>query len=394
MKNMKNMLWDKFSNTEELLEQFFLERNSSKSTMDSYRRSVNIYEKIVGKTLLDILLEAEQEEAKRVPWRDSEQRKNLIKFRNVLLSNYKLSTAKLYLSSIQTLYHHFELEIGKLPYVSTKNVRTAEPIYYDDLPNREIIKEIINISSPLLKAIILFISSSGCSRIEAINLTVKSYLDATSEYHHKKDIMEAIEEMDKKFAEEITIVPMFRLKRQKTNVEFFTFCSPEAVVAINSYLKSRENLSLDEPLFKISGRYFSKLFADANDQLQLGERGEYRRFRPHMLRKYHASQLWNAGMSMDKIDLLQGRKKSNVHQSYFKESPLNLKEEYIKCLPYIVIDDVERFKTQLEQEQEKTQELTVKIDRYEEFISDIDSRLRRIEEIDNFTENDFEELLE
>ena len=55
---------------------------------------------------------------------------------------------------------------------------------------------------------------------------------------------------------------------------------------------------------------------------------------------------------------------------------------------------MERFKTQLEQEQEKTQELTVKIDRYEEFISDIDSRLRRIEEIDNFTENDFDELLE
>ena len=42
----------------------------------------------------------------------------------------------------------------------------------------------------------------------------------------------------------------------------------------------------------------------------------------------------------------------------------------------------------------KVRKKNEKIKNYESLISDIDSRLRRIEEIDNFTENDFNELLE
>ena len=54
------------------------------------------------------------------------------------------------------------------------------------------------------------------------------------------------------------------------------------------------------------------------------------RIRSHMLRKFHASRLYNDGMSIDKIDALQGRAKDNTHKAYFKESPEQLKELYIK----------------------------------------------------------------
>ena len=49
-----------------------------------------------------------------------------------------------------------------------------------------------------------------------------------------------------------------------------------------------------------------------------------------MLRKYHASQLYNHGMSMDEIDELQGRGKDQTRTSYFMEDPSRLREKYIE----------------------------------------------------------------
>ena len=47
-----------------------------------------------------------------------------------------------------------------------------------------------------------------------------------------------------------------------------------------------------------------------------------------MLRKYHASTLYNNGMGITDIDDLQGRSKDSTHQSYFMEDPNLLKEKY------------------------------------------------------------------
>lgn len=41
-----------------------------------------------------------------------------------------------------------------------------------------------------MKAIILFMSSSGCARRETLNLTVMDYMNATKEYHNTDNIME------------------------------------------------------------------------------------------------------------------------------------------------------------------------------------------------------------
>ena len=165
---------------------------------------------------------------------------------------------KLYLTAIKSIYSHFEINIGNLPYISTATAKTSQPIYYDDL---------------------------------------------------------------------------------------------------NAYPQQRENIKNTDKLFKLHERYFSMLFANVNDTLQLGNKGEYKRFRPHMLRKFHASQLYIAGMDMTKIDALQGRGKTKTHKAYFKDSPSFLKEEYIKCLPYLLIDDIEKAKTELEQQKEENKEL-------------------------------------
>ena len=81
-------------------------------------------------------------------------------------------------------------------------------------------------------------------------------------------------------------------------------------------------------------------FDKINKELGLKKVGTYRRFRCHMLRKFHASALYNAnnGLSLDEIDSLQGRSKDKTHSSYFMENPNLLKEKYINSLDAITIN--------------------------------------------------------
>ena len=96
-----------------------------------------------------------------------------------------------------------------------------------------------------------------------------------------------------------------------------------------------------------------------------------------MLRKYHASQLAEAGMSTDHINLLQGRKVPGVaHESYIRIKPETLREEYIQCLPYLVIEDVNKFRTQTQILTEENKQL--KEDK--EILNELILRIKKLEE--------------
>ena len=57
-----------------------------------------------------------------------------------------------------------------------------------------------------------------------------------------------------------------------------------------------------------------------------------------MLRKFHASQLFNDNCSIEFVDALQGRGKDATHSSYFMENPEKLREEYINHLDCLMIN--------------------------------------------------------
>ena len=193
----------------------------------------------------DLLKEADYEEEIGIRWKKRKLKVRLMEFRIFLQENYLASTAKVYFQRILTLYRHFEIEIHELPPISTKNCKFSKPITFEDLPTKEIIKEAIEIANPIMKAIILFISSSGCSRRETLNLTVGDFINATYEYHKTKDVKKALLILNNlEF-----VIPIFRIRRQKTNKFYFTFCSPEASSHIVKYLKTRENLKLEDKLF-------------------------------------------------------------------------------------------------------------------------------------------------
>ena len=353
-----------------ILEQLQRERNLADNTLQVYNRSTRYYEELTDHTIRELLDIADDEETDNIRWKNTQTRKWILEYRDWLYTNYNVSTAQLYLTAILTIYRHFEITIPPLPYYSTKHSRRTPPINYNDLPDRQILAECLQVASPLVKSIILFMSSSGISRVDLLGLTIGDYLEATSSYHdHQESVKYAIKDMLDE-----DIVPTFHLRRQKTGQSYFTFCSHEACKSINAYLLTRtEILTRTRPLFKINPRYINMIFERLNGYFDLGKVGNYNRLRPHMLRKYHASQLAEAGMSTEHINLLQGRKVGGVaHESYIRIRPETLREEYIEALPYLVVEDINKYRTELETVKDENTEL-------KENLRNIINRIERLE---------------
>ena len=333
-----------------IIENFFYQRGTADSTKQAYKIQIKKYEDFTGYSIDQLINIADEDEKNNIRWKNTKTREFLVNYRKQLYEEYSINSAKLYFSRILTFYRHYEIEIPKLPYISTKNSRHYSSITFNHLPDRDVLQQALNIAPQKLKPLILFLSSSGVSRIDACNITIQDYLSATKEYHNSTNIYDAISEMHNK-----DVIPTFFLIRQKTKQDYFTFCSHEAVESINTYLLTREDKLNDESkLFNINYGHIGKSFIYINNKLGLGTVGPYNRIRAHMLRKYHASRLAEAGLSTDKINLLQGRKVQGIaHESYIRVKPTTLKEEYIKALPYLVVSDVNKFKTKLEQTREE-----------------------------------------
>lgn len=322
-------------NDEEILQDFVAARNLKPISGSAYRYTIKVYTEFHQMTMQELIDEAETEEEQGIRWKHRKLKRRLIDFRNYINEQYLENTAKNHFNKILAIYRHHEIEIHDLPTVSRKNIRVATPINFKDLPDKEIIKQGLKVANPLMRAIILLMSSSGCARREVINLTIKDFLEATKSYHGKEDIYEAINVMK----DREDIIPMFHIKRQKTNKFYYTFCSPEAAKEIINYLISRKkHLTNEDKLFKIHTVYLNNHFQDINNTLNLGKRGTFIRFRSHMLRKFHASQLYNDGVPLEIVDSLQGRGKDSTHSSYFMEDPEKLKQIFIEHLNAVTIN--------------------------------------------------------
>lgn len=322
----------------ELLKNLFITCNHSKGTQKAYNYALKVYCSYFQMEIRDLLMEAEDEENKGIKWKHSKLKSRLLEFRHFLLGKYSLNTVKSIMINVIRFYKFYDIEIYDLPKMNEKSIQKPQPIYFSDLPDKAIIREAVAIANPVMKAVILFICSSGCARAETLSLTIQDYINALSEYLPRRnmDIFEIIDLI----SDNDNIVPTFHVRRKKTNKYYTTYCSPEAVKAINAHILSRtDNITNESKLFKLAVNYFTIHFQRINDDLGLGKIGEYNRFRSHMLRKFHASALYNDGMSMDNVNDLQGKAKNKTDQAYFMINPEDLKYEYIKHLPAVTINE-------------------------------------------------------
>ena len=238
-----------------------------------------------------------------------------------------------------------------------------------DLPTKDHIRKVCDFVTVDLRSIILFMSSSGSARTEMLNLTIQDFIDATYMYHNSNDIYEVLSILK----ERDDVVPTFKIKRQKTDKWYYTFCSPEAVTAIVNYLLSvKKPLSNTDRLFQYHEVTVCYKFQEINDELGLGKKGTFNRFRSHMLRKFHASNLKNHGMSKEDINEMQGKGQNLVDEAYFFDDPNILREKYIEHMGAITINlDV----NSLDIKSEEYLRLEHENEQLKEAIDSIDSRI-------------------
>ena len=312
----------------ELFIKFCKDRNIKESTRQGYISTLLRYTNLHNCTIEELIAEAEEDELNRIPLKERRIKHRLLDYRTFLLeSDLSSNTVKTYFSKLKTFYIHFEIEIPYLPDVKYNKQYVTN---YLDLPTKQHIQDALDISPLSIKALILFMSSSGTAKAETLSLTVEDFINGTKEYHHNtglKDILEELSERD-------DIVPTIYLKRIKTDKYYYTFCSSEASQYIIKYLKTRDNLKFNDKLFPFNGSYIMKKFQIINDQMGWGFKGNYRFFRTHTLRKFHAS---NIQLVAEYIDALQGRSKNSVHETYIKTNPEKLKEIYIKNMKNVMI---------------------------------------------------------
>lgn len=274
--------------------------------------------------------EAIVEEDEGISLKNRKIKSRLLDFRSFLLdSGLAISTVRTYFSRIKTFYRHFEIE---LPYLNDIKFDEEYLSSYYDLPARGDIRKVCSISSNAFRALVLFISSSGCAKAETLSLTVGDFVKASDEYHDGGSIDDVLNCLIGRR----DIVPTFYLKRIKTNKFYYAFCSPEASHHIVKYLISRKGLSLDDRLFDFTDSSLIYSFKKVNDKLNMGFVGRYRFFRSHALRKFHAS---NIDLSADIVDELQGRGKTRVREAYMKTNPIKLKEIYMGAMHNVMVFD-------------------------------------------------------
>lgn len=324
-----------------LFKKFCKDRNIKSSTVKGYESALKLYVSFNKMSIENLINEAIVEEEERIPLKDRTIKNRLLNYRNFLL-NSKMSpnTSRTYFSKIKTFYIHYEIELPILPLAKYDKIYETN---YLDLPTKKHIAQALDISKLDMKAIILFMSSSGTAKAETLSLTVEHFINGTQNYHNGGSVKDILNQLDNKN----NIIPTFYLKRIKTDKYYYTFCSPEATKYIVKYLLSRGNIKLKDKLFDFTDSSLITKFQEINDKLDWGFKGKYRFFRSHTLRKFHAS---NIGLSAEYIDSLQGRSKNEVHETYIKTNPEKLREIYKSSMKNILIFDKKEEKKIKQQE--------------------------------------------
>lgn len=159
-----------------LLDEFSKSRNIKCSTVRTYCSAILKYESFHGMTISELIGEAIDDEESCIPLKNRRIKMRLSDFRDCLLdSGLSANTVRTYFSRIKTFYRHFEIE---LPYLNNISFGKEYVSSYGDLPKREDIKRACNVSSIALKAVILFMSSSGCAKAETLSLRVSDFIRA------------------------------------------------------------------------------------------------------------------------------------------------------------------------------------------------------------------------
>lgn len=345
------------------LKRFCLERNLGDHTVRKYYVNLKRYVNFCNKTLEELLEEADEEEDRVTRQGRRKIRERLIDFRVYLKENYATNTVLTNMTCVTTFYKHFDITIPELPRM-VYNESPNSSIEFKDLPTIDDIKTAIeNSKNPKHKALYLFMACNGTSRNEISKFKYSQFLSAIQEYFPDVETpQDIIDALDGK-CDELDIIPIFKMYREKTRYHYYTAISPECVQFCLNYIKQQGlGLKEDTPFFQLSADGVSGAFKLMNNKMKWGKKGSIDFFSPHRIRKFNASAIEDT----DFANYIQGRKPNKIRETYFKKDIENVREEYKKHMHkfniyahYDVMINSEAYKkmkNQIEDERRKHEE--------------------------------------
>lgn len=242
-------------------------------------------------------------------------------------------TKELYANAVLQFYTREDIE---LPYTRIKKSNTLKSNHH--IPEKEEIQNALKHASILAQAVILSQTSSGMGTAEILSLNR--------------------EDFEKGF-DKVTGITCFNPTRQKTNMHYWTFVTPEASRAIKLMLEERTDN--DPSLFGLKNEAAILSMYRRLDEMCGNEqlRGQYRKIRSHNMRKCFNQTMREAGMPVDLVDYLSGRKETSTRAAYHDWKPIQLRAEYEKYMKhlYIQIEVVEPDRETIENLQAENREL-------------------------------------
>jgi integrase len=303
----------------------------SEGTQIQYIRRMWLFCECSGKTPSELITEANAETRAGLLLNERKNLEYMSRFKAELKRrNYSPKANASAVAAVKSFYNSNDIQLSRRIGKIKKATSLRENRNF--LKKEDIKKLIDNANSLRDKAIILIMATSGMARKEIINLKVG-------------DI--SIDE------DGIGTVTM---RRQKNDVDFITFISPEAVQALKLYWEERARYKkgafkvkgVDDYVFvtnyegkKIETTSFSYIFRGLAKQLGFQNnngKGFQIKCKSHALRKFFSSTLEDAGMSRKKIDFMMAHALTDNEIAYYENEVKKLKDLYINFLPHITFE--------------------------------------------------------
>jgi integrase len=359
-------------NNDPKLLQWLDQIEASDNTRRTYIRYLKKFCECEKKTPSELIIEAIHELKQGLLPVERMSASHLAKYRGCLKDSAP-NTIALSIRTVKSFYKAFDIGISE----SSGKIRRPKILKENNvfIHKEDVMKLIANAQSLRDRSIILMMATSGLARNEIRNLRFK---DISFDNQN---------------------IGIMALRREKSDVDFVTFISPEAVVALTNYLDERKRNEKLKPkgeddyvfvTYYTGGQIGNDLFTYIFNSLakELGyENGQgFIKSRSHALRKFFASTLENAGMPKNKIDFMLGHTQNGTDMAYFRTDVESLKQLYIKFLPYLTFEKTievrsldtedskrleelekenERLKDKLESKDMETQELKNRLDKVE-----------------------------
>jgi integrase len=355
-----NMKYEHIANDPDFID-FCNRRKHKTNTTHQYLHALGMYTDLIGKSLPELIKEAEDEEDEGIRLRKRTIRKHLSKFQQHIESlGYSESSKKVFTTCVRAYYNEYEIQLPKRFKNNARSDRKEK--LYNDLPTLEDIRHLLKYANLTFTAIILLGLSSGMSRAEICSLKFKDFYNAIDLKPFPKNLDEFLERVN----DQTDIIPFWQITRIKTENSFFTFSTPESTEAIINYIAdlNRRNkkhiaqnrttqivitpetsLFLSSYMNRMSETVVSIAYKRMNENAGFEKKDNKSFIRPHILREVFASTLEKNKMTHLMTRWIMGHKLDSTTSAYFKADPEAVKEEYIQFLSHLTINQNIEVKT-------------------------------------------------